>query len=114
MRSSKLALSKSSSGGVVAGLGARGSVALSGSGGSSKSGSCQLKVGSAVVLFPGESGRKAGRFVSPGASRDPGRASAGSGGRFNTWGVAQLTMGSTGRGVSSGPAKPGKLGGRAG
>jgi hypothetical protein len=114
MRSSKLALSKSSSTGVVAGFGAMGSVAPSGFGGSSKSGSCQLKVGSPAGQIHGESGRKVSRFISPGASRVPCSASAGSGGKFNSRGLPQLTMGSTGRGVTSGPAKPGWFRGRAG
>jgi hypothetical protein len=71
-------------------------------------------VSSPAGLVLGESGRKAGRFVSPGASRVPGSAPAGNGGRFNSRGIPQLTMGSTGRGVTSGPAKPGWLSGRAG
>ena len=114
MRSSKLALSKSSNTGVIARLGAMNSVAPSGSGGSSKPSSCQLKVSSPVGQVRGESARKAGRFVSPRTSRVLGRASAGSGGKFNSRGIPQLTMGSTGRGVTSGPAKPGWLSGRTG
>lgn len=114
MRSSKLALSKSSATGVVAGFGARDLVVPSGFGGSSKSGSCKLRFGSPVGQIPGESGRQVSRFVAPGASRVPGSASAGSGGKFNSMGIPQLTMGSTGRGVTSGPAKPGWFRGRAG
>ena len=91
-----------------------GSVESSRIGGSSNFGWCQLKVGSPVGQVPGDSRRKASRFVSPGASRVPGWASAGSGGKFNSRGIPQLTMGSTGRGVTSGPAKPGWLSGRAG
>ena len=86
----------------------------SGFGGRSKSGSCQLKVGSPAGQVPGESGRKVSRFISPGATRVLGSASAGIGGKFNSMGIPQLTMGSTGRGVTSGPAKPGWLSGRAG
>jgi len=100
--------------GVLAGLGAMGSVESSRFGGSTTFGWCQLKVGSPVSQVPGESGRKAGRFVWPGASRVPGWASASSGGKFKSMGIPQLTMGSTGRGVNSGPAKPGWLRGRAG
>jgi hypothetical protein len=114
MRSSKLALSKSSNTGVIARLGAMNSVAPSGSGGSSKPSSCQLKVSSPVGLVHGESGRKVSRFVSPGISRVLGRASARNGGKFMSTGIPQLTMGSTGRGVSSGPASPGWLSGGAG
>jgi len=114
MRTSKLALSKSSSTGVVAGFGARSSVAPSGFGGRSKSGSCQLTVGSPAGQVHGESGRKVRRFVSPSASRVPGRASTRNGGRFKSTGIPQLTMGSTRTPVSSAAAKPGKLSGGAG
>ena len=114
MRRSKFTLSKSSSIGVFAEFGARGPVAPSVFGGSSKSGSCQLKVSSPAGQVPGESGWKAGRFVPFGANRVLGSASAGSGGKFNSRGLPQLTMGSTGRGVNSGPAKPGWFRGRAG
>ena len=114
MRNSKMGSWQPSTFGVFAKLVARAPVHSSRFGGSSKSDSCQLKVGSPVVQVTGESGRKAGRFVSPCASRVPGRASAGSGGKFNSRGIPQLTMGSTGRGVTSGPAKPGWLRGRAG
>ena len=89
-------------------------MASSSFGARSKFGLCQLKVGSPVCQFSGESGRKADRFVSPSASRVPGWASAGCGGKFTSMGIPQLTMGSTGRGVTSGPAKPGWLRGRAG
>ena len=114
IRNSKLASSQSSIFGDLARLGELGSVELLRFGGSSKSDSCQLKVGSMVVQVPGASSRKAGRFVLLGASRIPGSASAASGGKFNSMGIPQLTMGSTGRGVTSGPAKPGWLSGRAG
>ena len=114
MRNSKLALSKSSSIGIVAGLGAMGSVESLPFGGSSKSGSCQLKVGRPVGLVLGNSGRKVRRFVSAVANRFLGRASAGNGGKFKSTGIPQLTMGSTRTPVSSAAAKPSELGGGAG
>ena len=114
MRSSKLAPQQPSSFCALEELGAMSSVALSSYGGSSKSESCQLKVGSTAVQVLGESGRKVRRFVSSGGIRVPGWASAGRGGKFKSMGIPQLTMGSTGRGVTSGPAKPGWLSGRAG
>ena len=114
MRSSKLASSKSSSTGVFAEFTERGSVAPSGFGGRSKSGSCQLTVGSQAGPAHGESGRKVCRFVSPGFSRVPGRASARNGGKFKSTGIPQLTMGSTRTPVSSAAAKPVELSGGAG
>ncbi len=82
--------------------------------GSSKSGPCQLTVGSPAGQVHGESGRKVCRIVSPGASRVSGRASARNGAKFKSTGIPQLTMGSTRTPVSSAAAKPGKLGGGAG
>ena len=114
MRSSKFTSSKSSSTGVFAEIGASGSVAPSGFGGRSKSGSCQLTVGSPAGRVHVGSGRKVRRFVSPGASRVPGQASARNGGKFKSTGIPQLTMGSTRTPVSSAAAKPGKLSGGAG
>ena len=114
MRSSKLAFSKSPSGGAVAGFGAMSAVLPSGFGGTSRSDSCQLKVGSSAGQVHGESGRKVSRFVSPGASRVPGRASAGIGGKFKSTGIPQLTMGSTRTPENSAAAKPGELSGGAG
>ena len=114
MLNSKLASSHPSSLVVFAGHGEKGPVESSRCRGSSKSGSCQLKAGSSVGLVPGNSGRKVRRSVSPGASRVLEAASVGSSGKFKSTGIPQLTMGSTGRGVTSGPAKPGWLSGRAG
>ena len=114
MRSSKLAPRQPSSFGVLAGLGAWGSVAPSGFRGSSKSDSCQLRVGIPEGQVHGGSGRKVCRFVSPGAARVPGRASARNGAKFKSTGIPQLTMGSTRTPVSSAAAKPGELSGGAG
>ena len=114
MRISKLASWKSSGLGALARLGARDSVAPSSFGGRRKSGSCKLTVGSPTGLVHGESGRKVSRFVSPGASRVPGRASAGIGGKFKSTGIPQLTMGSTRTPENSAAAKPGELSGGAG
>jgi len=114
MRNSKLASSHPSSLAVLIEHVELGSVESSRFRGSSSSGLCQLMVGSPVGQVPGNSGWKVCRFVSPGASRVLESASASNGGKFNSKGIPQLTMGSTGRGVTSGPAKPGWLSGRAG
>ena len=114
MRKSKLALEKVSSLVIFSGHRAMGSLPTLRYWGRSSSGLCQLKVGSPVGLVSGDSGRKARRFVLPGASRVLESAPVGGSGKFNSQGIPQLTMGSTGRGVTSGPAKPGWLSGRAG
>ena len=114
MRNSKLASRQPSSFCFFAGLATVGPEKASRFGGNSKSGWRKLKVGSTVGLLPGESGRKVCRFVSPGRCRVLESASANDGGKFNLRGIPQLTMGSTGRGVTSGPAKPGWFRGRAG
>ena len=114
MRRSELASWKSSGLGALARLGAKSSVAPSSFGGSSKSDSCQLTVGSLAGQVHGESGRKVSRFVSPGISRVLGRASARNGGIFKSTGIPQLTMGSTRTPVSSAAAKPGESSGGAG
>ena len=114
MCNSKLASSKTLSTVAFAEFGARGSVVPSGFGGSSKSGSCQLTVASPEGQVHVGSGRKVRRFVSPGASRVSGWASARNGAKFKSTGIPQLTMGSTRTPVSSAAAKPGKLSGGAG
>ena len=114
MLSSKLASLKESSTGVFAEFGAKGSAERPGFGGRSKSDSFQLTVGSPAGQVHGESGRKVRRFVSPGASRVPGLASARNRDKSNSQGIPQLTMGSTRTPVSSAAAKPGELSGGAG
>jgi len=68
----------------------------------------------AVSEVRGASGRKAIGNVSPGANRVLEVASASFGAVVTQIGIPQLTMGSTGRGVSWWPAKPGWFSGRAG
>ena len=114
MRNSKLASSQPSSSGVLTQHGAIGSVESPRIRGNSKFGSCQLKVGSPLGQVPVESGRRTRRFVWSNASRVPGLASASPAAGLTPIGIPQLTMGSTGRGVTFRPASPGWFRGRAG